>query len=77
MMAPAVAGRHQTFADFVFCVVTEGHGRGGGRQRQSEVDPGHAERAGGESRDARQTEDQEHLCHQVHTMFKHTCCHSA
>lgn len=45
--------------------VIAGNGRGERRRRQSQGDPGRAERAGGASRSTGQTEDQEHLCNQV------------
>lgn len=45
--------------------VITGNGRGERRRRQSQSDPGRAERAGGASRSAGQTEDQEYLCNQV------------
>lgn len=49
----------------------EGYGRRERWRWPSEGDPGWAERAGGEGRSTRQTEDQEHLCHQVPKPHSH------
>lgn len=49
------------------CLI-EGHGRRERRRWKSESDPGWAERARGKGRSTWQTEDQEHLCHQVHKL---------
>lgn len=49
----------------------EGYGRRERWRWSSEGDPGWAERAGGEGRSTRQTEDQEHLCHQVPKLHSH------
>lgn len=56
---------HNHWPLFLSCVSTKGHGRREWRWWEGESDPGWTERAGGEGRSTWQTEDQEHLCHQV------------